>query len=279
MIEAAGIGIITRSGVEREPGMVALETLGKPEAESRSTEYEGRRLVRVDGGYVALNYMHYREKDNPRSRFETRGYVYYIGVPIGGLVKIGFSQNPWARIGALRTTNPNLQILAVERGTMEQERNRHEEFKAERTEGEWFTRSDSLQSLIRELSNGTINPLPTRSYRIPVVATNGSDVALEVDAEAEVDKIKNRFVRPALPEVTSYCQERQNLVDPQQWLNYYTANGFKVGRSSMRDWRAAVRTWEKNTFTKGTTPVPPKGYTSESKRLKAELEHRKAQGW
>jgi biotin operon repressor len=51
---------------------------------------------------------------------------------------------------------------------------------------------------------------------------------------------------PTLQEVTLYCKERGNTVDPQHWLDYYTANGWRVGRSSMKDWKAAIRYWEKN---------------------------------
>ena len=63
-VPAAGIGIIRRALVTNlEAGMDALERLGAPEPESRSQEFEGRRLVRVDGGYVALNFDKYRERD------------------------------------------------------------------------------------------------------------------------------------------------------------------------------------------------------------------------
>jgi hypothetical protein len=55
------------------------------------------------------------------------------------------------------------------------------------------------------------------------------------------------FVRPTLEQVTEYCQERGKGVDPQQWMDYYTSNGFKIGgRGAMKDWKAAVRTWERN---------------------------------
>lgn len=63
-VEAAGPGIVRRSMAEMEPGMKALAKLGEPDLESRSADFEGRRLVRVDGGYVVLNYMKYRDKDN-----------------------------------------------------------------------------------------------------------------------------------------------------------------------------------------------------------------------
>lgn len=60
---AAGIGIVHQAGMERESGLLALERLSSADSESRSHAFEGRRLVRIDGGYVVLNYMNYRERD------------------------------------------------------------------------------------------------------------------------------------------------------------------------------------------------------------------------
>ena len=62
-IHAAGVGIIRRAMVEQELGLCALERLGSIDPESRSSEFDGRRLVRVDGGYIVLNFIKYREKD------------------------------------------------------------------------------------------------------------------------------------------------------------------------------------------------------------------------
>ena len=56
---------------------------------------------------------------------------------------------------------------------------------------------------------------------------------------------RKRFTQPTLEEVTDYCNERGNSVDPQRFIDYYTANGWKVGKNPMKDWRAAVRTWER----------------------------------
>lgn len=63
-VPAAGIGIIRQAGMDRDAGMKALAELGSPDTESRSSDFEGRRLVRVDGGYIVLNYMKYRDRDN-----------------------------------------------------------------------------------------------------------------------------------------------------------------------------------------------------------------------
>ena len=64
-----------------------------------------------------------------------------------------------------------------------------------------------------------------------------------------LDKTKKpRFVRPSLEEITSYCTERKNTVDAQKFMDHYESNGWRVGKNAMKDWRAAVRTWEKNDY-------------------------------
>ena len=55
-----------------------------------------------------------------------------------------------------------------------------------------------------------------------------------------------RFTAPTIEEVKAYCSERKNGVDAERFVNYYTANGWKVGKNPMKDWKAAVRTWERN---------------------------------
>ena len=54
-----------------------------------------------------------------------------------------------------------------------------------------------------------------------------------------------RFIPPSVDEVRAYCQDRQNGVDPQRFVDYYTSNGWMVGKNKMKDWKASVRTWEK----------------------------------
>lgn len=61
-------------------------------------------------------------------------------------------------------------------------------------------------------------------------------------------RTREKFTPPTLEQVKAYCQERNNNVDPQRWLDHYTSNGWKVGRNPMKDWKAAVRTWERSGF-------------------------------
>ena len=85
---------------------------------------------------------------------------------------------------------------------------------------------------------------------------DSQDTDIEEDKEKEEDKENNsvsqakaratRFTPPTLEEVKAYCLERQNNVDAQRFVDYYTSNGWLVGKNKMKDWRAAVRTWERN---------------------------------
>ena len=68
------------------------------------------------------------------------------------------------------------------------------------------------------------------------------------DKDIVKDKVKvKRFVKPTIEEVSDYCDERNNDVDAEKFYDYYSSNGWKVGKNSMKDWKASVRTWEKNT--------------------------------
>lgn len=53
-----------------------------------------------------------------------------------------------------------------------------------------------------------------------------------------------RFTPPTLEEVTDYCTERGNNVDAERFINFYSSKGWMVGKNKMKDWKAAVRSWE-----------------------------------
>lgn len=56
---------------------------------------------------------------------------------------------------------------------------------------------------------------------------------------------RKRFVAPTVEEVRSYCAERGNGIDPEAFVAFYASKGWVVGKSPMKDWQAAVRTWER----------------------------------
>lgn len=55
-----------------------------------------------------------------------------------------------------------------------------------------------------------------------------------------------RFVPPNVEEVQAYCIERGNSVDAQAFVDFYESKGWYVGKNKMKDWKSAVRTWERN---------------------------------
>lgn len=69
---------------------------------------------------------------------------------------------------------------------------------------------------------------------------------------------------PSVDEITTYCKERNNAVDPQRFFDYYTANGWMIGKNHMRDWRAVVRRWETNGVDNNKAPdMAPQGIVHE----------------
>lgn len=53
-----------------------------------------------------------------------------------------------------------------------------------------------------------------------------------------------RFVAPSIDDVQTYCSERKNGIDAEQFMNYYESKGWLIGKNKMKDWKAAIRTWE-----------------------------------
>ena len=68
---------------------------------------------------------------------------------------------------------------------------------------------------------------------------------------------KKKFIKPTIQEITDYCLERKNKVSPEKFYNYYESNGWKVGKNPMKDWKAAVRTWENSGFDNSTKKDQP----------------------
>lgn len=60
-----------------------------------------------------------------------------------------------------------------------------------------------------------------------------------------------KFIKPKIEEIISYCRERNNSVNPERFFDFYESKGWKVGKNPMKDWRAAVRTWEREDKARG----------------------------
>lgn len=87
------------------------------------------------------------------------------------------------------------------------------------------------------------------------------------------------FHKPTLEEVVAYCSERENNIDPERFIDYYEANGWRVGKNPMKDWRAAIRTWERgdnstsyNNYNKTPVNAAPAATDAADEALKEQQE-------
>lgn len=73
---------------------------------------------------------------------------------------------------------------------------------------------------------------------------DNDNVSDNVSVKINKVSLKNK---PSLNDVIDYCKQRNKGVDAHKFFNYYESNGWKVGKNAMKNWKAAVHTWEKNT--------------------------------
>lgn len=102
----------------------------------------------------------------------------------------------------------------------------------------WNANNTPVYDRIRSDTNNTKAKAKAKANISPVLPS-GNTAPLQGDTTAR------RFAPPTVEEVNAYCQERGNRVDAAHFVDYYTANGWRVGKNPMKDWKAAVRTWEK----------------------------------
>ena len=77
---------------------------------------------------------------------------------------------------------------------------------------------------------------------------NSIDIGICASNDAPPPKKSKKFIKPTLEEVEAYCSERGNNVDPQRFIAHYESNGWKVGKNAMKNWKAAVISWERNEY-------------------------------
>ena len=108
----------------------------------------------------------------------------------------------------------------------------------------------------------------TKRYEPLRTATNGYDSKQDKDKGKDNKEILSKestkkFVPPTVEDVRSYITESGYTVDPERFVDYYSSNGWKVGKNAMKDWKAAVRTWQ--------TKEPKKTQYSNSELEKLEI--------
>ena len=94
---------------------------------------------------------------------------------------------------------------------------------------------------VKQLCNGEIE----KELEIDI------EIEKEIHSSAKSTTTKRKhFEKPTLSQITQYCLERNNNVNAEQFYDYYESNGWKVGKNAMKDWKACVRTWERNGYDK-----------------------------
>lgn len=128
---------------------------------------------------------------------------------------------------------------------IEENEKAYEEAKQKRIEG----RRKQLENTSNELKSlqVTLSELKSLKPTVTVTVTDtvtgiSKDILKEKDTKR---KAASRFSPPTLEEVKAYCLERNNKVNPEQFVDFYSSKGWKIGSQTMKDWKAAVRTWEK----------------------------------
>jgi predicted phage replisome organizer len=96
-------------------------------------------------------------------------------------------------------------------------------------------------------NNGGKNYHKSIEYRDNVTVTLRNADTLISNSLSKSNSLKEdkRFKKPTIEEIKEYCIERNNNIDAEQFFNFYESKGWLVGKNSMKDWKASVRTWEK----------------------------------
>ena len=106
-----------------------------------------------------------------------------------------------------------------------------------------------------EYNSIQVNTKDTDTVTDTVTDINNNIIGAEKSAPPPTKS--KRFVKPTIDQIKAYCQERHSSVSPDKFYNYYESNGWRVGKSAMKDWKAAVRSWESNGYNhKSESSVP-----------------------
>lgn len=130
--------------------------------------------------------------------------------------------------------------------------------------GKGSTEADRQRLYDRRISEERKQKKLTQSRNLEEILEKSTpEIEIELEKDIKIEKEihssakstttkRKRFEKPTLSEIKAYCIERNNNVDAQHFFDYYESNGWKVGKNSMKNWQAAVRTWEKNSYTNTT---------------------------
>ena len=128
--------------------------------------------------------------------------------------------------------------------------------------GKGSTEADRQRLYDRRISEERKQNKLTQSRNLEEICKKSPpEIEIELEKDIEIEKEihssakstttkRKRFEKPTLSQITQYCLERNNNVNAEQFYDYYESNGWKVGKNAMKDWKACVRTWERNGYDK-----------------------------
>ena len=119
------------------------------------------------------------------------------------------------------------------------------------TDTQTVTQADTINKLNKtKLNNVLLEKEPKEEnfsdelfFENDSVKTKKENTSKKV-AEKKVSQKKERFKPPSIQQVQDYCNERKNGIQAYTFVNFYQSKGWMIGKNPMKDWRAAVRTWE-----------------------------------
>ena len=185
-VRASVPGLARIAGVSREECLIALDSFLRPDIDSRSQEYEGRRIKEVDGGWLLINHGKYR---------------------------------------ALRSA---------------EERKRYQ--------ADWMANKRRKD---KDAENETKKIIKPKENILPKDISEklwSEWMANKRRKDKESEKETKKFIKPSLKDIEEYCLERKNNINANEFFDSNEMKGWVVGttKTPMKDWKACIRTWEKN---------------------------------
>lgn len=123
-----------------------------------------------------------------------------------------------------------------------------------------YIRSDRYKSTVYTEEMGLLSVKDNGSYTLGIPTDNHT--VYQMDTQVSIGKVsidkdnKGRFTPPTVEEVKAYCLERNNGIDAEAFISFYESKGWMIGKNKMKDWKAAVRTWERSRKTDAKQDKP-----------------------
>ena len=163
-------------------------------------------------------------------------------------------------------TGADLMFFTLARPLIEVTLKRAEAGRLGGSQGAGISRNTGNQNATKTIANQKQNNSKTIGDKeeekgIGVGEGEGNGIGIEEKGkkEKETKEGARRFSPPSVGDVEAYCVERRNGINPQAFIDFYASKGWRIGNSPMKDWKAAVRTWEQRRKQEQQANAPQSG--------------------